>query len=710
MVLPALLLLTLNLVLYAGVSAADRESLDAVGIEAPKVASVVHEQAGSALPSIVATPESQYFWSAADNEFLDPENAVLKKLGEYDKPKSLSTLDKAEFLIAADVAKGTPEQIDSAMHLYSLFRNNTNAERILQRLLLTDVVVPQGIQQALVLLQDVKFPSRVHFERAVCQFESYLRNPVPGNATEAEVERALENAGFNPDAWMRGAPDTCATQDSAYVSKLATLAEKRLGEYQKEVTFAEPDCDCNSGRATTTTYGLFPFWRTATDEDPQIKPVAVLPEDKESSDAVAVSELSFDYSLYDRIEYLRATLRTDSPDEPALKDETKIARENRERFMARSSIYQNKVDMLLHLRSRTPFEFALGNQAAIVDELVAASSEYDGITLWVPTVEDPCRWSKTVHESRQKDSRSCLESHPDNGETSEADKPKIDVYYERLAALLDQLRTKLDSPANATSGFNLGESAEADSTALDKAGKTQEEIDLVDQIVARIEQGRPRLNLMMTGSVEGATTTISHLRRMLERDRGESATTVDDVLLFVPESTSKQKKALRKIVESEFSGFERRTVMRKLVPLTVSKPILPGKNPRDYPSDAAKNQMFHDLQYYEDNFGGAGTWGLLETVTENGSPDPMALLINEVFERPPGRFGICAWVCPEKEFWKLVLGGFSLLLVLLAGSRVLSCKIRGSLSNVWLNRILAILTVLLLIAWCLLLGCVPTRG
>ena len=82
----------------------------------------------------------------------------------------------------------------------------------------------------------------------------------------------------------------------------------------------------------------------------------------------------------------------------------------------------------------------------------------------------------------------------------------------------------------------------------------------------------------------------------------EQKAIVDNLLVFLYESTSKAKKCLRLQVENEFSGDDRVDVLRKIIPIL-------GRAKQKERSDGDFFLRFkHDISYLKDNFGGIGLW------------------------------------------------------------------------------------------------------
>jgi hypothetical protein len=84
---------------------------------------------------------------------------------------------------------------------------------------------------------------------------------------------------------------------------------------------------------------------------------------------------------------------------------------------------------------------------------------------------------------------------------------------------------------------------------------------------------------------------------------------IDLFLVFLEEPTTKTKKELRIMIESNYpgKGIERKDMLRKIVP------VIPLSN------FGSKQQFYDDLIYFEDNFGGVGLWPV--PINKTGAKD-----------------------------------------------------------------------------------------
>ena len=228
-----------------------------------------------------------------------------------------------------------------------------------------------------------------------------------------------------------------------------------------------------------------------------------------------------------------------------------------------------------------------------------------------------------------------------------------------------------------------------------------------------------RLNLMLTGSIHDADWVIDRLQPLVIRHRldlesaeEQEGTTIDDVLVFLAEPTNDTKTGLRQLMERRFGGESRRTVIRKLIPLTTLEPNVPFElEPLDFPNNPTLDQRYADLTYYQDNFGGTGTWGLLPFVGKPHDETPVGgteMLLDDVF--PLDRPGYCAPICRERGVLLMfLLLPLSVLAAMGFTAHAVSCRVRQRIERMahpgWI-KIGALSALLgLVTAWALYLYC-----
>ena len=165
------------------------------------------------------------------------------------------------------------------------------------------------------------------------------------------------------------------------------------------------------------------------------------------------------------------------------------------------------------------------------------------------------------------------------------------------------------------------------------------------------------LNLIIPGhEIKDIVDVLRHLERIIPEDEGQDDW-VDHFIVFLKYPITDTKKALRNEIEERFKGFQRRSVLRKIIPVM---------NPYGH-NDNNSKQLVEDLIYMEDNYGGVGFWPL-PVVTDDAEPNLNALL-REVFELEPG--GDSAWanltamactiICPNRWLVRIVWDIFVLL-------------------------------------------------
>lgn len=139
---------------------------------------------------------------------------------------------------------------------------------------------------------------------------------------------------------------------------------------------------------------------------------------------------------------------------------------------------------------------------------------------------------------------------------------------------------------------------------------------------------------------------------------------VDHVFVMLQQSTSKAKKTLRRIIEEEFSGADRKAVMRKLVPVISSHEEM--------------DQFTDDLIYFQDNFAGVGLWPL--PLDSDAEVETVKAKIIELYSSTNGntyvggiinKFApeLCEFACPNRWLFRIsfdLLAGLILLYAVLA--------------------------------------------
>jgi len=139
---------------------------------------------------------------------------------------------------------------------------------------------------------------------------------------------------------------------------------------------------------------------------------------------------------------------------------------------------------------------------------------------------------------------------------------------------------------------------------------------------------------------------------------------VDHVFVMLQQSTSKAKKTLRRIIEEEFSGADRKAVMRKIVPVI---------SPHDEMS-----QFTDDLIYFQDNFAGVGLWPL--PLDSDAEVETVKAKIIELYSSINGDSYVggiinkyapelCEFACPNRWLFRIsfdLLAGLIFLYAVLA--------------------------------------------
>ncbi len=176
------------------------------------------------------------------------------------------------------------------------------------------------------------------------------------------------------------------------------------------------------------------------------------------------------------------------------------------------------------------------------------------------------------------------------------------------------------------------------------------------------------------------------LLSILEEDSGP----IDNVYLFLQEPTTDSKKNLRQVVEKAFKGEDRRTILRKIVPI-ISLPINYNEEYKEPITQAKDPDQFEDdLIYFQDNFAGVGFWPL--PLGSIKSSDRQTTILEEKLTRLfkvkdssnhlRGMLDtyaptLCEFACPNRWWFRI---GFDVLLVLLVLYALLAvwiCRLRA---------------------------------
>ncbi len=146
---------------------------------------------------------------------------------------------------------------------------------------------------------------------------------------------------------------------------------------------------------------------------------------------------------------------------------------------------------------------------------------------------------------------------------------------------------------------------------------------------------------------------------------------VEHLFVFLQAPTTDAKKNLRRMIEDQFRGADRKQVLRKIVPVISAAGH--DKDPR-----GAYSQFTDDLIYFQDNFAGVGLWPL--PLDSDVGVEPLKAKIIELYTDPNGENHISGWVdqlvpelcqfaCPNRWLFRLsfdLLVGLILVYALLA--------------------------------------------
>jgi hypothetical protein len=185
---------------------------------------------------------------------------------------------------------------------------------------------------------------------------------------------------------------------------------------------------------------------------------------------------------------------------------------------------------------------------------------------------------------------------------------------------------------------------------------------------------------------------------------------VDYFLVFLEEPTTDSKKKLRREIEDNFKGIQRRNMLRKIIPVTT---------PLTH-TESEKGQLADDLIYFEDNFGGVGIWPLpLSTGQESKATEAddrtakRAQVINDALQKGTAQvYEMCKFVCPHRWYFRIAWNLSLVILAILCLCYFISCKVRyvSHSYRKYSGFILATTLLLLILLHVVLLECDPYRS
>ncbi len=199
------------------------------------------------------------------------------------------------------------------------------------------------------------------------------------------------------------------------------------------------------------------------------------------------------------------------------------------------------------------------------------------------------------------------------------------------------------------------------------------------------------------------------LRQIIpEKEKGEKGYEyqdyVDHFLVFLEEPTTDSKKRLRREIENNFTGYQRKTMLRKIIP--VITPIAHDEKQLE--------QLKDDLIYFDDNFGGVGIWPL--PITTGQESKDVATRVEEInIKLKEGKVQVwdfCKWICPKRWTFRIFWDASMVILVVFYLCYWRICKVRfiSHSNRIFSGIFLLALLLLSLLIFILLLYCDPHRS
>lgn len=236
----------------------------------------------------------------------------------------------------------------------------------------------------------------------------------------------------------------------------------------------------------------------------------------------------------------------------------------------------------------------------------------------------------------------------------------------------------------------------------ESAGKRANLITFVNQVAQRLAE-RERdyhINILLDLDVAALDqqAALSDLESILLDSSDGDAAPVNYVFVFLQQPTSDAKKILRRNIEDEFRGAQRKAVLRKIVP--VISPDGHADDPR-----GAFTQFTDDLIYFQDNFAGVGLWPLplasdadmaaiksriVELYSAAGDDDHIGGLVDQYMP------GLCQFACPNRWAFRLAFDLLVAVLGIYALVAIWVCRLRSFYKQHFLYFAAAGLTTLLI--------------
>lgn len=163
---------------------------------------------------------------------------------------------------------------------------------------------------------------------------------------------------------------------------------------------------------------------------------------------------------------------------------------------------------------------------------------------------------------------------------------------------------------------------------------------------------------------------------------------IDNLFVFLPQKhSSKAKKLIRRTIEDAFSGEERRTVLRKTMPIISTWPQAVGEEYFNKVSNKKPGQFIDDLIYLQDNFAGIGLWPLplASKAKEEVAPvfvnsRDISSRLEQVYEVGGGSGSLgeklCNFACPNRWLFRLAFDFLAVMLVIYGLLAIGYCRLR----------------------------------
>jgi hypothetical protein len=412
------------------------------------------------------------------------------------------------------------------------------------------------------------------------------------------------------------------------IARVTRIARKQhpLDVKPDTIDWSGNNCGCVLDELSdVTVYGFYPFWLSKNEsadpkkDEPGKEKVPLQSDESEKKK----EPQQLDFSVLSRIGYY--ALPIDDQGRP--KQEDTWSREAKARFIKTAKRYRTKVDLVIYKvnwknwnNTKEIVEFA-----SDIVSLAKLKKNRIRISDWIDFVlaTFPWNWIKNYH---------------------------------RIGMVVNGITINFDGyPSDPNSKANFRKFIDKLKLELIKAGPDF------------------HLNLMVPRDAIGLDIfNYDDLKQLLlSKDKMDKNADVKiKLLVLLEEPPTYSKKDLRSEIEAIYHGDERRQILKKIVPVITYD----GQN---------KDQLYDDILYCKENFGGIGFWPL--AIGKSRKAAEISEAVKKVFSNQNENLSTfqkavawaCEFICPNRWLFRISLDLLFLILASFSLLYLLNCKFRN---------------------------------